>query len=192
MEAAAETTPVREAHRIDEGALAGWMERNVEGFRGPLTLRQFAGGHSNPTYWIGTPGHAYVLRKKPPGKLLPSAHQVEREYRVFAALKDSAVPVPAVRGLCNDDGVIGTAFFVMDYVTGRVFRDLGLPGVAPAERAAIYDQMNAVLPRCTGWIGRRRAWRISAGPATTTFARSTAGPSSTSPRGRKRSPRWTG
>ncbi len=145
MEAAAETTPVREAHRIDEGALAAWMERHVEGFRGPLMLRQFAGGHSNPTYWIGTPGHAYVLRKKPPGKLLPSAHQVEREYRVFAALKDSAVPVPVVRGLCEEEGVIGTAFFVMDYVTGRVFRDLGLPRMPPAERAAIYDQMNAVL-----------------------------------------------
>jgi aminoglycoside phosphotransferase (APT) family kinase protein len=143
----AETIPVRAAHRFDESALAGWLAANVPGIRGPIEIRQFAGGHSNPTFWFAAGDKGYVLRKKPPGKLLPSAHAVEREYRIIRALQGTGVPVPFVHALCEDAGVIGTAFFVMDHVEGRVFRDVNLPDVAAPERAAIYDAMNAVLAR---------------------------------------------
>jgi aminoglycoside phosphotransferase (APT) family kinase protein len=139
------TTPVREAHRFDEAALARYLESRLDRFEPPLSVRQFSGGQSNPTFLIESGGGQYVLRKKPPGKLLPSAHQVDREYRVMTALRDSAVPVCRTRLYCEDESVIGTAFFVMDFVPGRVFRDVRLPGLEPAERRAIYDAMNAVL-----------------------------------------------
>ena len=145
MRPPAETTPVREAHRFDETALGRWLSANVPGISGPLEVRQFAGGHSNPTFWFAAGDRGYVLRKKPPGKLLPSAHAVEREHRIIAALQGSGVPVPRVHALCEDASVIGTAFFVMDHVEGRVFRDVNLPDIAPAERTAIYDAMNEVL-----------------------------------------------
>ncbi|WP_119418403.1 phosphotransferase [Desertibaculum subflavum] len=145
MRPPAETTPVREAHRFDETALARWLAANLPAMQGPIEVRQFAGGHSNPTFWFAAGGRGYVLRKKPPGKLLPSAHAVEREYRIIRALQGSGVPVPGVHALCEDAAVIGTPFFVMDHVAGRVFRDVNLPDVAASERAAIYDAMNAVL-----------------------------------------------
>ncbi|MBI3452395.1 MAG: phosphotransferase family protein, partial [Rhodospirillales bacterium] len=115
-----------------------------------MALRQFQGGQSNPTFLIEAGGRHWVLRKKPPGKLLPSAHMVEREYRVIRALADTGVPVPSARLLCEDDGVTGTPFYVMDYVPGRVFVEPTLPGLAPAERAAIYDAMGDTLARLHG------------------------------------------
>jgi aminoglycoside phosphotransferase (APT) family kinase protein len=139
------TGPVREAHRFDVGRLAAWMTANIAGFRGPLAVEQFQGGQSNPTYRLTTPDRRYVLRRKPPGRLLPSAHAVDREYRIITALRTSAVPVAQTYGFCADDGVIGTAFYVMDFVPGRIFWDPLLPGMAPAERGAIYDELNRVV-----------------------------------------------
>lgn len=138
MAGAAVLVPVLPNHRFDEAALLHWLEAELPGFRGPLDVQQFQGGQSNPTFHLATPGGAYVLRKKPPGTLLPSAHQVEREYRVMRALAGSPVPVPTMRALCEDAAVIGTAFFVMDYVPGRVFTDRALPGCAAEERRALY------------------------------------------------------
>src|SRR5688572_26774679 len=120
------TMPVQPAHRIDESRLAAWLERALPGFEGPMALEQFRGGQSNPTYLLTAGGRRYVLRKKPPGTLLPSAHAVEREYRVMHALRASGIPVPDARALCTDADVIGTAFFVMDYVEGRIFWDHSL------------------------------------------------------------------
>jgi aminoglycoside phosphotransferase (APT) family kinase protein len=139
------TGAVREAHRFDEARLADWMAANIVDFRGPLTVEQFQGGQSNPTYRLTTPGRQYVLRRKPPGRLLPSAHAVDREYRIITALRGSLVPVAQTYGLCIDDSVIGTAFYVMDFVQGRIFWDPLLPGMAPAERGAIYDELNRVI-----------------------------------------------
>jgi aminoglycoside phosphotransferase (APT) family kinase protein len=135
------------AHRFDEGRLAAWMGANVEGFHGPLHVQQFQGGASNPTFLLtGGDGHLYVLRKKPPGQLLSSAHQVDREYRAMKALAGH-IPAPVMRALCEDPEVIGTTFYVMDYLEGRIFRDATLPGLSPAERAAVYDDLNATLAK---------------------------------------------
>src|SRR4051794_24474678 len=135
------------AHRFDEARLAAWMAANVEGFQGPLRVQQFQGGASNPTFLLtGGGGQLYVLRKKPPGQLLSSAHQVDREYRVMKALA-GLVPVPVMRALCVDPDVIGTTFYVMDYLEGRIFRDATLPGLPPPERAAVYDALNATLAK---------------------------------------------
>lgn len=141
----AKTGPVREAHRFDEGALASWLERHVPGFAGPLEVRQFDGGQSNPTFWLGTPDRAYVLRKKPPGALLPSAHAVDREYRVIRALRDSEVPVPDALAYCDDEAVVGKPFYVMAHVQGRVLRNPALPDETRADRAAIYERLVGVL-----------------------------------------------
>jgi aminoglycoside phosphotransferase (APT) family kinase protein len=137
---------VGEKHRFDQATLDAWLRANVEGYAGDLHVQQFVGGASNPTFMLTTgDGHRYVLRKKPPGTLLASAHQVDREYRVMKALGQTDVPVPVMRALCEDEAVIGTSFYVMDYLEGRVFRDATLPDLTPAERAAVYDQLNAVL-----------------------------------------------
>ena len=141
------TIDVLESHRFDVSALEHFMARHVEGFAGPLTVRQFRGGQSNPTYYVRTPRQEYVLRRKPPGKLLPSAHAVDREYRVITALAGSGVPVPRTYALCEDPAVIGTPFYVMQYVHGRVLSDPRLPAQSAAERAAIYDGMTDVLAR---------------------------------------------
>ncbi len=142
--------PVRDVlpvHRFDEARLAAWMAANVEGFRPPLQVRQFQGGASNPTFLLRDgDDHLYVLRKKPPGQLLSSAHQVDREYRAMKALAGH-IPVPVMRGLCEDPEVIGTSFYVMDYLEGRIFRDATLPGLSPADRAAVYDDLNATLAK---------------------------------------------
>jgi aminoglycoside phosphotransferase (APT) family kinase protein len=116
-------------------------------FRGPLTVQQFVGGQSNPTFLLKTPDARFVMRKKPPGILLPSAHQVEREYRIIKALAATDVPVPSAHLLCEDASIIGTAFFVMDFVEGRVMRDPMMPDSSAGERAACYDSMNDVLAR---------------------------------------------
>ena len=145
--------PIRDvvpAHRFDEARLAAWMTANVDGYQGPLRVQQFQGGASNPTFLLTAgDGHLYVLRKKPPGQLLSSAHQVDREYRAMKALHGH-VPVPVMRALCEDPEVIGATFYVMDYLEGRIFRDATLPGLEPAERAAIYDDLNATLARLHG------------------------------------------
>jgi aminoglycoside phosphotransferase (APT) family kinase protein len=141
------TRPVEERHRFDEARLGGWMEQNVEGFAGPLTVLQFKGGQSNPTYRLNTPARSYVLRRKPFGKLLPSAHAVDREFRVISALHAQGFPVARAYGLCEDDSVIGAAFYIMSMEEGRIFWDGGLPGMTPAERGAIYHAKIETLAR---------------------------------------------
>jgi aminoglycoside phosphotransferase (APT) family kinase protein len=125
--------------------LEGWMADHVEGYRGPLATEQFEGGQSNPTYKLLSGAASYVLRRKPTGQLLPSAHAVDREYRVMRALADTGVPVPAVYALCEDDAVIGSTFFVMQFLDGRIFWDPRLPGLSAAERRAMFQSMNAVI-----------------------------------------------
>lgn len=141
-----QTTGVRSGHEIDAEALARHLAANLDGFRGPIEIRQFEGGQSNPTYFLHTPNRDYVLRKKPSGQLLPSAHAVDREHRVMKAL-DARVPVPPMLLMCDDERVIGTPFFIMGCVDGRVFRQPHLPGVSGADRAAMYDDMAAVLAK---------------------------------------------
>ena len=144
------TGAVREGLGFDAGALDRWMREQVRGFSGPLTVEQFKGGQSNPTYKLVTPDRAYVLRRKPPGKLLPGAHAVEREYRVLSALGGAGFPVAPVHGLCEDASVIGTPFYVMDMVDGRIFWDSTLPAWSPAERPASFDAMNAAIAQLHG------------------------------------------
>ena len=141
------TVEVRPAHRFDVGALERYMAQHVEGFTGRLTVRQYEGGQSNPTYHLSTVQAEYVLRRKPPGKLLPSAHAVDREYRIITALAHTDVPVPRTYAFCADETVVGTPFYIMECVHGRLFRHQLLPGVTPAERAALYDGVNEVLAR---------------------------------------------
>lgn len=136
---------VREAHRFDEARLAEWMAAHVQGYAGPLAVSQFKGGQSNPTYRLDTPGRSYVLRRKPPGQLLKGAHAVEREARVMAALGAQGFPVPRIFGLCEDESVIGTAFFVMEMVEGRILWDATFPEIPCADRAAYLDAMNATI-----------------------------------------------
>ncbi|MDE0855272.1 MAG: phosphotransferase [Nevskia sp.] len=139
------TTEVREKHRFDEARLEEYLRAHVAGYEGPLKVVQFKGGQSNPTFGLIAGSRRYVLRRKPPGKLLPSAHAVDREYKVITALHGTAVPVAKTWCLCEDDSVIGTAFYVMDWVDGRVLWDPALPGLEPAQRAAIFDEMNRVI-----------------------------------------------
>jgi aminoglycoside phosphotransferase (APT) family kinase protein len=141
------TQPVAAKHRFDEAALERYLREHLDGFEGPLSVREFKGGQSNPTYELESPSGRWVLRRKPPGKLLPSAHAVDREHRVITALQSTDVPVPRTGCLCTDDSVIGTWFYVMERVEGRVFWEATLPQLDRAERAAIYDQMNEVLAR---------------------------------------------
>ncbi|MCB1685725.1 MAG: phosphotransferase [Pseudomonadales bacterium] len=140
-----ELTAVREAHRFDEERLARYLSEQIDGFAGPMSVRQFEGGQSNPTFRLEASGRAYVLRKQPPGELLPSAHQVDREYRVMHALADTDVPVPRMYTLCEDTAIIGTKFYVMEMVQGRLFTENLLPGLTPDERRAIYNDLARVL-----------------------------------------------
>lgn len=139
------TTAVREAHRFDESRLERWLEQNVEGYQGPLGVEQFKGGQSNPTYKLVTPARSYVLRRKPPGVLLKGAHAVEREARVLSALAPTGFPVAQVHGLCTDDSIIGSWFFVMEMVEGRIFWDATFPDVSVDARGAYFDAMNATI-----------------------------------------------
>jgi aminoglycoside phosphotransferase (APT) family kinase protein len=139
------TRDVVDAHRFDEQRLFDYLSSHVESFQGPLTVSQFKGGQSNPTYLLDAGSGRYVLRRKPPGKLLKSAHAVDREFRVISALYAAGFPVPRPFVLCEDDEVIGTTFFVMEFVEGRIFWDLDLPGLEAAERTAIYDHVNETI-----------------------------------------------
>lgn len=131
--------PVEERHRLNEAALDAWLKANVEGYAGPLTMNQFKGGQSNPTYQLVTPSRKYVLRKKPAGKLLPSAHAVDREFRVISALYPTGFPVARPYALCTDDSVVGAMFYVMENVEGRVLWNGALPELSPPERRALYE-----------------------------------------------------
>lgn len=139
------TGAVREAHRFDTRRLAQYMREHVQDFQGDLEVEQFKGGQSNPTFLIRAGDKRYVMRRKPPGKLLPSAHAVDREYRVITALAGTEVPVARTYALCADESVIGTAFYIMDFVEGRVLWEPSLPGMEPGQRAAIFDEMNRVI-----------------------------------------------
>jgi aminoglycoside phosphotransferase (APT) family kinase protein len=148
MSSPQEIVQIREAHRIDEKALAEYLRQELEGFTGEMTVRQFAFGQSNPTYLLSTADKQFVLRKKPPGKLLPSAHAVDREYRILKALEQTDVPVPKTYLLCEDEAVIGTAFYVMERLKGRVFRDPTASEANDAkERAATFEAMNDTLAK---------------------------------------------
>jgi len=144
------TIDVLEQHRLDEAALAAYLKAHIEGFGDDFELRQFPAGQSNPTYRIESGGRRYVLRKKPPGKLLPSAHAVDREYRIMSALRGTGVPVPRALLLCTDAEVIGTEFFVMEMVEGRVFHDPSLPGMSPDERRRWFADFIRVLATLHG------------------------------------------
>ncbi|MDP3676847.1 MAG: phosphotransferase [Novosphingobium sp.] len=144
------TSAVRDAHLFDEAALTRWMSKHVEGFEPPMTIEQFNGGQSNPTYKLTTPARNYVLRRKPPGQVLKGAHAVDREARVLTALGGVGFPVAKVYGLCTDESVIGSWFYVMEMVEGRIFWDATFPGVARAERSAYFDAMNAVIAQLHG------------------------------------------
>ncbi len=145
MDYGPELTAVRERHRFDEAALARYLRHHLEGFDDAPVVRQFEGGQSNPTFQLHAGGRVWVMRKKPPGKLLPSAHAVDREYRVMTALRDSGVPVPETYLLCTDESVIGTPFFVMEMVEGRILLDSRLPMLALADRTALYDHFIEIL-----------------------------------------------
>jgi aminoglycoside phosphotransferase (APT) family kinase protein len=136
---------------IDAIRLAAYLEAHVPGFRGPARLSQFKGGQSNPTYLVEAESGAYVLRRKPPGKLLPSAHAIEREYAVMGALGKAGFPVPKVHHLCSDAEIAGTPFFLMDHVVGRIVWEPSMPDAARGERGAVYDAMNATLARLHGY-----------------------------------------
>ncbi|MFP5466497.1 MAG: phosphotransferase [Gammaproteobacteria bacterium] len=141
------TRPVSEQHAVDIAALQSWLQQHLPGFSGPLTIEMFKGGQSNPTYKLLTPGKAYVMRAKPGpvARLLPSAHAIEREFRVMSALRDTGVPVARMHALCEDESVIGRAFYVMECVEGRVMWDQALPDMTREQRGAIYDEMNRVM-----------------------------------------------
>ncbi len=141
------TRAVSGQHAFDTEALSAWLQKNLQGFAGPLSVEMFKGGQSNPTYKLITPGKSYVMRSKPGpvAKLLPSAHAIEREFAVMSGLAGTGVPVPAMYALCEDESVIGRAFYVMEFMQGRVLWDQSLPGMQPAERAAIYDESNRVI-----------------------------------------------
>ena len=139
------TMPVLEKHAIDTAALQGFMQANVSGFEGEISIEEFKGGQSNPTYKVVSPSKSYVLRRKPPGKLLKSAHAVDREYRVITALNKTDVPVAKMYLYCDDSSIIGTSFYIMEYIEGRVIEDTKLEGFEIDERTAIYDSMNSSL-----------------------------------------------
>lgn len=150
VEANVGTTPVRDAHRFDEQALGAWMADHVAGYEGPLTVEQFKGGQSNPTYKLVTPRQRYVMRRKPPGPILKGAHAVDREARVISGVGKAGFPVPHVFGLCTDEAVIGTWFYIMDMVEGRIFWDATLPEIAREDRPAYFDAMNATIAQLHG------------------------------------------
>ena len=144
---------VRANNRFDNERLRAWLAPRLDDLEGPMTVSQFTRGASNPTFLISAGEGRWVLRKKPPGQLLASAHQVDREFRVMKALGETGFPVPRMRLLCEDDSVIGQAFYVMDFMPGRIFRDARMPGLEREERAALYDDLNATLARLhqTDW-----------------------------------------
>jgi len=141
------TKPVEERHRFDEACLDSWMSVHVEEYQGPLSVLQFRGGQSNPTYRLDTPARSYVMRRKPFGQLLPSAHAVDREFKVIAALGKQGFPVPKAYALCSDDSVIGAAFYIMSLEDGRIFWDPALPNVPCGERRSIFTEKIRTLAK---------------------------------------------
>lgn len=141
------TRAVSDQHAFDIEAMTAWLRQHVQGFEGPLQVEMFKGGQSNPTYKLVTPGKSYVMRAKPGpvAKLLPSAHAIEREYRVMKGLAGTDVPVPHMYALCEDESIMGRAFYIMEFMEGRVLWDQSLPGMTPEQRAEIYDEMNRVI-----------------------------------------------
>ncbi len=139
------TRDVRDVHQFDISQLEDYMLSHVEHFHGPLTVHQFKGGQSNPTYLLESPSGKYVMRRKPPGKLLKSAHAVDREFKVISALYAADFPVPRPHVLCKDEAVVGTMFFIMEFIEGRIFWELDLPGLDPEERTAIYDNLGETI-----------------------------------------------
>jgi len=139
------TSTVREQHRFDEAALASWMAAHIDGYAGPLEVAQFKGGQSNPTYRLSTPTRNYVLRRKPPGQTVQGAHAVDREARILQALAPAGFPVAKVYGLCTDDSVIGSWFYIMELVEGRIFWDASFSEVPHDQRPAYFDAMNATI-----------------------------------------------
>jgi aminoglycoside phosphotransferase (APT) family kinase protein len=150
MPPGADVTAIRHGHEFDLDRLADYLSRHVEGVSGALTVQQFRGGQSNPTFLLEIGDRQFVLRKKPPGQLLPSAHMIEREYRAMHALRDSGVPIIRTHLLCEDPSVIGTPFYLMDFAEGRIFRDPSLPNLTPAERGDIYAAMSETMARLHG------------------------------------------
>jgi aminoglycoside phosphotransferase (APT) family kinase protein len=142
-----EISEVRPQHLFDADRLGAWMAGRVRGFLGPLGVRQFQGGQSNPTYFLVSPGRSYVLRRKPPGMLLKSAHQVDREFRILTALHGSGFPVPEPLAYCDDPEVLGTEFYVMSHVPGRIFLDVTMPDLDRETRASVFDSVNETLAR---------------------------------------------
>ena len=141
------TRPVSEQHAFDTEALTAWLSQHVQGFAGPLRVEMFKGGQSNPTYQLITPARSYVMRSKPGpvARLLPSAHAIEREYAVMRGLAGSDLPVPQMLARCEDESTLGRAFYIMEFMAGRVLWDQSLPGMSVLERGAIYDEMNRVI-----------------------------------------------
>ncbi len=139
------TNPVAARHTFDVSLLAAWLGAHLDGFEGPMQVLQFSAGQSNPTFLLTTRKAEYVLRKQPPGELLPSAHAIDREYRVMRALAGTGVPVPTTRIYCSDAAIIGTPFYLVDYQSGRIFTDPLLPDMTAVQRTAAYDAMNAAL-----------------------------------------------
>lgn len=160
---------------LDEARLGEWLAANVAGFAGPIVVEKFAGGQSNPTYRIDAASGAYVLRRKPFGPLLPSAHAVEREYRLIAALHPAGFPVARPHGLCEDDGVIGAPFYIMEMIEGRTLWDGALPEMTPADRTAHYDAITDTLAALHAIDPEAVDSAITASPAIISRARSNAG-----------------
>jgi aminoglycoside phosphotransferase (APT) family kinase protein len=177
---------------IDAARLEAFLAARLSDFAPPLAVRQFKGGQSNPTYLLETPARRYVLRRKPPGKLLPSAHAVDREFRVISALHAQGFPVAAPVLYCDDPGIAGTPFYLMAHVEGRVIWEPHMPSAEAAERAAVYDAMNATVARCIRSIPPRSGFPTSAAATITSRVRSSAGRNSTAPRRRRRSRKWSG
>jgi hypothetical protein len=183
------TRDVRDAHRFDEQQLLDYLSSHVESFQGPLTVRQFKGGQSNPTYLLDAGSGRYVLRRKPPGKLLKSAHAVDREFRVISALYAAGFPVPRPVVLCKDDEVIGTMFFVMEFVEGRIFWDLDLPGLDGDARFTTTSTRLSLI--CTITIMERLVSKTMASQVITSRGRFHAGPDNIARRRPLRLKPWT-
>jgi len=139
------TTAVRPGFELNEGRLAAWLGEHIDDFKSPISIEQFKGGQSNPTFKIVTPGRSYVLRRKPAGPIIKGAHAIDREARVLSALGETGFPVPNVRALCLDESVIGSSFYVMDLVDGRIFWDATFPGMSATDRASCFGAMNKTL-----------------------------------------------
>ena len=186
------TMPVSSRQQIPIDSLAAWMAAHVEGFQGPIAIEQFKGGQSNPTFKLVTPSMTYVMRSKPGpvAKLLPSAHAIEREFRVMAALRKADMPLAKMMALCEDESIIGRAFFIMEFVDGRVLWNPALPGMTTSGRAEIFDAMNSTIARLHQVDFAAVGPPILVKPAIISNARSDDGPNSIAHRRPRKSSRW--